>query len=135
MSEPPATVVRRFFERYEHAGVEGALEVISPEAVLVVPPEVSSEPDVYEGVEGGRRYFAGFEGALDDVRFELHDLEEPFPGTVLAVMTLSGRGSATGIPVEQAACLEMTVRGDAVERIVVHPDLESARRALDGGPR
>jgi ketosteroid isomerase-like protein len=135
MSESPATVVRRFFERYEQAGVEGALEVISPDAVLVVPPEVSSEPDVYEGLEGGRRYFAGFEGALDDVRFDLLDLEEPIPGMVLAVMTLSGRGAATGIPVEQTTCLEMTVRGDAVKRIVVHTDIESARRALDGDPR
>jgi ketosteroid isomerase-like protein len=79
MSESPATVVRRFFERYEQAGVEGALEVISPDAVLVVPPEVSSEPDVYEGLEGGRRYFAGFEGALDDVRFDYSTSRSPSP--------------------------------------------------------
>ena len=92
MTEQPAAVVRRFFERYQQAGVDGALELITPETVLVVPPEASAEPDTYEGADGGRRYFAGFEGALDDVRFDLVDVEEIPPDIALAEMRLLGRG-------------------------------------------
>jgi glycerophosphoryl diester phosphodiesterase len=32
---------------------------------------MAAEPDVYEGHGGARRYFAGFEGLLEDVRFDL----------------------------------------------------------------
>lgn len=131
MTEQPAGVVRRFFERYEEGGVDAALELVTPETVLVVPPEASAEPDTYEGVEGGRRYFAGFEGALDDVRFDLVDVEEIPPNMALAEMTLLGRGSATGIEVAQTTFLVITVRGETILRIVAHADRRAARQEVE----
>jgi ketosteroid isomerase-like protein len=138
MTESPAAVVRRFFERYQQAGVDGALELITPETVLVVPPEASAEPDTYEGPDGGRRYFAGFEGALDDVRFELVDVEETSPDTAIVEMRLLGRGAATGIEVAQTTFLVITVGGETILRIVAHADRSSARREIQrsrGEPR
>ena len=131
MTESPAAVVRRFFERYQQAGVDGALELITPETVLVVPPEASAEPDTYEGVDGGRRYFAGFEGALDDVRFDLVDVEEIPPDIALAEMRLLGRGAATGIEVAQTTFLVITVRGETILRIVAHADRTAARQEIE----
>jgi ketosteroid isomerase-like protein len=131
MTEPAAAVVRRFFDRYDQAGVDGALELIAPDTVLVVPPEASAEPDTYEGRDGGRRYFAGFEGALDDVRFELVDVEETAPDMVLAEIRLSGRGAATGIAVAQTTFLVITVRGDTILRIVAQANRESARQEIE----
>ena len=66
-----ADVVREMFAAFEADGVDGALAHFAPDAVLVVGPRELREPDTYEGVPGGRRYFEGFEGALDEVRFEL----------------------------------------------------------------
>jgi ketosteroid isomerase-like protein len=131
MTESPAAVVRRFFERYQQAGVEGALELITPETVLVVPPEASAEPDTYQGPDGGRRYFAGFEGALDDVRFDLVEIEETSPDEALIEMRLTGRGAATGIEVAQTSFLVITVRGESILRIVAHADRRAARREIE----
>jgi ketosteroid isomerase-like protein len=138
MTESPAAVVRRFFERYEQAGVDGALELITPETVLVVPPEASAEPDTYEGADGGRRYFAGFEGALDDVRFDLVEIDETSPDKALVEMRLIGRGAATGIEVAQTTFLVITVSGESILRIVAHADRRAARQEIErtrGEPR
>jgi len=59
MSEPNVEVVRRLFELYASAGVEGVLELVDEEVVLEIPPELSAEPDVYLGHDGVFRYFAG----------------------------------------------------------------------------
>ena len=38
--------------------------------VIEIPPELSAEPDTYQGHDGVRRYFAGFDGMIEDVRYE-----------------------------------------------------------------
>ena len=50
--------------------LDGALELLSEDFVVVVPPSMSAEPDVYEGHAGAIRYFQGFDGLIEDVRFE-----------------------------------------------------------------
>jgi ketosteroid isomerase-like protein len=133
MTESASGIVRSLLERYERGGVEDVLELLAPDAVFVVPPETSAEPDVYEGHEGARRYFAGFGGALDDVRFDLIDVQDESPDTALAVIRLSGLGSATRIPVELTAAVTFVVKGGAVARAVAHPDVDSARRGIARG--
>src|SRR5215210_4088583 len=133
MAESASNMVRRLLERYERGGVEDILKLLAPDAVFVVPPETSAEPDVYRGHEGARRYFAGFGGALDDVRFDLLDVHDESPEAALAVIRLSGHGSATRIPVELTVVVTFLVRDGAVARIVAHPDVDSARKEVAGG--
>jgi len=133
MPESAAAIVRRMFERHEQGGVDAVLDLLAPDAAFVVGPETSAEPDVYEGHDGARRYFAGFEGALDEVRFELVEILESTADRVLASVRLSGYGSATRIHVEQAVLMTVTVRAGAVTRIVTHASLESAQREIAGG--
>ena len=119
--------VRRLFESYERGGVEGALAVLTPDAMLVVGPDTSAEPDTYQGPEGGQRYFAGFEGALDDVRFEVVEIHHNVPEVLVATVKLSGVGAATRIPVEQSVVMTFLVRDGLVARIASHATLESAQ--------
>ena len=130
----PSDVARRMFEGFERNGVEGALEVVSPDAVLVVGPETSAEPDTYEGREGARRYFGGFEGALDEVRFQLVEVHEESPSALICVVKLSGLGEMTRIPVEQTVLMTFVVRDGLITRIVAHPTLESAREEFSSSP-
>ena len=127
MTEPASAVVRRLLESYERGGVEALIEVLAPDSEFVVPPETSAEPDVYIGAEGARRYFAGFGGALDDVRFEVLDVEDLTPEVCLAAIRLSGLGSATRIPVELNAYATFEVRDGLLARIHAYPDGASAR--------
>jgi ketosteroid isomerase-like protein len=115
-------VVRALFERVNSGDVESVIELLAPDARFVVPPEASAEPDTYEGHEGARRYFRGFDGVLDDVRFDLIELEQVSPDTVLAETRLRGRGTTTGIPVEQQTYALFTVRAGLVTGIRPYAD-------------
>ena len=130
----PSDLARDLFEHYQTEGVESALQVVSPDAVLVVGPETSAEPDTYEGPGGARRYFDGFEGALDEVRFDLLEIYEESPSAVMCSVRLSGLGEMTRIPVEQTVLMTFAVRNGLITRIVAHADLESARTEFSSTP-
>jgi ketosteroid isomerase-like protein len=126
MSQSAAAVVRALFERANAGDVDGAVELLAPDAVFVVPPDASAEPDTYRGHDGARRYFSGFDGVLDEVRFELLELEQVTDDTVLVDAKLRGRGTTTGIPVEQDIFVLLTVRGGVVSWIRPYADREAA---------
>ena len=129
VSEPNVEVVRRLFELYASGGIDAVLEVMDEEIVVVVPPDMSAEPDTYHGHEGVRRYFAGFEGMLEDVRYEAFELI-PEGEHVLAVSRLAGRGVSSGLEVSLDTVAAHTVVDGKITRIVPHTDLESARESL-----
>ena len=129
MSEANVEVVRNLFELYASGGIEAAIEVADEEILIVIPPDVSAEPDTYRGHEGVRRYFAGFEGMLEDVRYEAFEFI-PEGQHVLAVSRLAGRGVSSGVEVELQTVVVHTVEGGKITHIEPHADLESAREAL-----
>jgi ketosteroid isomerase-like protein len=133
MGESPAAVVRRLFDHLRAEGPEGALEVLAPDVLLIVPPEASAEPDTYEGHAGARRYFEGFDGVLDEVRFDLSDVEEISDVAVVAKLTLTAQGAATGIPVAQTVFLAVTVRDGLIVRMAPRADRKSALGSVDSG--
>jgi ketosteroid isomerase-like protein len=122
-------VVRRLFELYASGGIEAALEVMDEQLVIVIPPELSAEPDTYEGHEGARRYFDGFAGMLENVTYEAFELT-PEGEHVLAHARLGGRGVSSGLEVELETVVVHTVVDGKITRIVPYADLESARRSL-----
>jgi ketosteroid isomerase-like protein len=121
-----ADIVRELFARFYSDGFEQALELIADDFVLTVPPSMSAEPDAYEGHEGARRYFDGFDGLIDDLKFEAVEVEEQ-DGIVIAWMRFRGRGVSSGIEVEQYAAVLSRVRDGKVVRMESHPDMETAR--------
>ena len=129
MSEGNVEVVRRLFDQYASDGVEAALEVMDENIVIVIPPDMSAEPDLYRGHEGVRRYFAGFEGMLEDVTYEAFEVV-PEGEQVLAHSRLGGRGVSSGLEVDLETVVVHQVEGGKITRIVPYPDLESAREEL-----
>ena len=67
-------IVRRLFDRYAEGGVEAILDGADENIVIEIPSDLSAEPDTYHGHDGVRRYFAGFDGMIDDVRYEAFEL-------------------------------------------------------------
>jgi ketosteroid isomerase-like protein len=129
MTEGNVGVVQRLFDLYASDGVEAVLEVMHEDILVVIPPDLSAEPDTYRGHDGVRRYFAGFEGMLEDVRYEASELI-PEGDHVLAVARLGGRGVSSGLEVELGSVVVHTVAGGKITRIEPFTDLESARQAL-----
>jgi ketosteroid isomerase-like protein len=128
MPESSIDLVLESLRRF-NSDPENVYELLSEDIVIVVPPSLSAEPDVYEGHAGVRRYMDGFNGMLEDVRFELVELHRE-GDQVIAEAVLKGRGVASGIDVELPAAIVHWIEGGKIVRMQPYPDLESAREAL-----
>ncbi len=126
VARPPTEIVRELFERFDRGGIDEALELLGDDFVASVPPSMSAEPDVYEGHEGARRYFEGFDGMIEGLSFEALEMEEQGE-VVIAWMRFRGRGASSGIEVEQYVAVVNLVQGGQVVRMESHPDMETAR--------
>jgi ketosteroid isomerase-like protein len=129
MSESNVEVVRRLFKLYASGGMEAALELLDEQLEIVIPPELSAEPDSYHGHEGALRYFAGFDGMLEKISYEALELF-PEGEHVVTHIRLGGRGVSSGVEVDLEAFVVHTVAEGKVTRIVPYADLQSARESL-----
>ena len=129
VTESNVRVVRRLFERFAAEGIEDALDGFHEDVVIEIPPDMSAEPDTYHGHDGVRRYFAGFDGMLEDIRYE--PLEVIATGDrVLAHARMSGRGVSSGLDVGIDAFVLHELRDGKVVRMRPYPDRESADAAI-----
>jgi ketosteroid isomerase-like protein len=124
-------VVQRLFERFAEGGIEPALEALSEDVVIEIPPDMSAEPDTYHGHDGARRYFDGFGGMIEKLRYEALELI-PVGEAVLAHVRLSGRGVSSGLDVSLDPYVIHELAGGKIVRIRPYPDLEAAQRAIAG---
>jgi ketosteroid isomerase-like protein len=131
VSESSVEVVRQLFERFAEGGIEPTLELFSEDVVIEIPPDMSAEPDDYHGHAGVRRYFAGFDGMITDLRYEALELI-PVGETVLAHVRLSGRGASSGLDVALDPYVLHELEGGRIARIRPYPDREAAERAIAG---
>ncbi len=122
-------MVRSMLETLNKRGVEAAMDQIHPDFEGVTPPELSPEPDTYRGHEGIRRYFAGFEGVMDEVRWEADELMEAPDDRVVAGIRLLTRSVTTGLELELPVWQVCTVREGKVLRIDGFAKREDALRA------
>jgi ketosteroid isomerase-like protein len=129
VSRQDLELVRSMLETLNESGVEAALDQIHPDFEGVTPPELSPEPDTYRGHEGIRRYFAGFEGVMDEVRWEADELMEAPDDRVVAGIRLLTRSVATGLELELPVWQLCTVRDGKVLRIEGFAKREDALRA------
>jgi ketosteroid isomerase-like protein len=124
-------VVEQLFDRFAVGGIEPALELISDDVVVEIPPDMSAEPDVYHGHEGVRRYFDGFAGMIEDLRYEALELI-PVGELVLAHVHLRGRGVTSGLDVGLEPYVVHQLADGKIIRMRPYPDLDAAQRALPG---
>jgi ketosteroid isomerase-like protein len=129
VSRQDLEVVRSMLETLNESGAEAAMDQIHPDFEGVTPPELSPEPDTYRGHEGVRRYFAGFEGVMDEVRWEADELMEAPDDRVVAGIRLVTRSVATELELELAVWQLCTVRDGKVLRIEGFAKREDALRA------
>ena len=129
MTDSNLEVVQRLFDRYAEGGVEAVLEDADEDLVIEIPPDMSAEPDTYHGHDGVRRYFAGFEGMIDDIRYEALDLTAS-GDVVIAHIRLSGRGVSSGLDVDLEAFVVHELANGKIARIRPYADLEGAQAAL-----
>ena len=129
MADSNLDVVQRLFDDYAEGGVEAVLHGADENIVIEIPPDMSAEPDTYHGHDGVRRYFAGFEGMLDDIRYEALDLTPRGEDMVIAHIRLSGRGVSSGLDADLEAYVVHELANGKIVRIRPYADLDGAQAA------
>jgi ketosteroid isomerase-like protein len=120
--------VRMIFDRFAEGGIEGAMEFLDEDVLIEIPPDLSAEPDEYRGHDGVRRYFAGFDGMIEELRYEPIELIAA-GDDVIAHVRLSGRGVSSGVDVDLETFVLHRLEGGRVVRMRPYPSLEDAKRA------
>ena len=128
MSDANLDLVRRAFAEFRADGVEALFKFISPDFEGEAPPDLSTEPDTYVGHEGVRRWFAAFEGYMEDVHFEADELT-PAGDRVIVEARLVGRGTSTGLEASQRLWQVWTIKDGLAVRLENYATVEAARRA------
>jgi ketosteroid isomerase-like protein len=91
-----------------------------------IPGEVRGKPAV-------RRMVHAFVGTWDDYRFTVEELVDA-GDAVLLMVSESGRGKGSGVPMEHRYCMPWTVRSQRVVRCDTYDDLAAACAALEVSP-
>jgi ketosteroid isomerase-like protein len=109
MSQENVESLRRAYEAFNSGDMVRILAFAHPDIEVVVPAELSAEPDTYRGHDGIRRYFHTFQDAMDDISFQPERFWDAGE-SVVAVVRLTAKGKRTAIPVEQRIAQVWTIR-------------------------
>jgi ketosteroid isomerase-like protein len=99
MSQENVEVVTRLVEAWNAADVEAILVLFHVECEVVFPPEVP-EPGPFRGHAELRGWIEGFLAAWESHRAEVVEVTVE-DGVVLAMLHLTGRGSESGIEMDE----------------------------------
>jgi ketosteroid isomerase-like protein len=108
---------------------EQALELVDDEFEMVTPPEIASEPDIYRGPEGVRRWWETFLDVMEWVRLEVEEVHPVDDHRVILEFVIYTRGRASGIETDQRAIGLATAREGKLLRLAFFGDVPQARAA------
>ena len=119
-------IVRQMLDALNGQGTEAALEWFAEDFHGVVPPELSAEPDSYDGHDGVRRYFDSFNEIVNDLRFDAEELVEEGPDAVAGRGLITGEGRESGIPIEMRLPFLIRLRDGKVAEMTPYTDWDDA---------
>lgn len=126
-------VITRTFRLLDSNSYEQALAFIDARFEMTTPSELASEPDVYRGPEGVRRWWESFLDVMDSVALEIEEVHPVDEDRALIEFVIHARGRSSGIETEQRAVGLATVDGGKLVGLEFFTTLEQARAAA--GPR
>jgi ketosteroid isomerase-like protein len=122
-------LVREAFRLLDSETYEQVLPLVDEDFEMVTTAEVASEPDVYRGPEGVRRWWTSFLDAMDSIQLEPIGFEDAGGGRVVVEFVIRARGRASGLETSQPAIALATAKEEKLLRLEFFTDLELARAA------
>ena len=123
-------LVERAFGLLQSDTYEQVLPLVHDDFEMVTTREVASEPDVYRGPEGVRRWWTSFLEVMDTVNLDAGSFEDAGDGRVLVEFEIRARGQASGIEATQPAVAVATVADGKLLRLEFFTDSAQARARL-----
>ena len=108
---------------------EQAIELIADDFEMATPAAIASEPSVYRGPEGVRRWWESFLEAMEYVRLEILEAHPVDDTRLILEFEIRTRGRSSGIETSQRAVGLAAARDGKVTRLEFFIDLESAQAA------
>ncbi|MDP9483956.1 MAG: nuclear transport factor 2 family protein [Chloroflexota bacterium] len=127
-------LIKQAFEVLDSETFEQALPLVAEDFEMVTTRDVASEPDIYRGPDGIRRWFDSFLQAMDRVRVEGRHFHEAGDDQVIVEFRLLARGRQSGIEAGQDAIGLATVDDGKLARLEFFTSLEAARAAARSTP-
>ncbi|HWX97881.1 MAG TPA: nuclear transport factor 2 family protein [Solirubrobacteraceae bacterium] len=125
MSTENIELVRRGYDEFRATGRLVA-ELAAPEFVWDMSHFRGwPEQQVYEGVEGAKRFLEEWTAAWDDWELEVDELHDA-GDRVVALLRQRGRSKATGMPVEMSLAQVWTIRDGRETRMDMYSDRAEA---------
>ena len=122
-------LVERAFGLLQSDTYEQVLPLVHDDFEMVTTREVASEPDVYRGPEGVRRWWTSFLDVMDTVHLDPVSFDDLGDGRVIVEFVIRARGQASGIEAGQPAVAIATAEDGKLLRLQFFTDLERARAA------
>jgi ketosteroid isomerase-like protein len=114
---------------------ERSLDFIDDDFEMVTTAEIASEPDLYSGPEGVRRWWETFLEAMEYVRLEIRDSHPVDSSRMILEFEIQTRGRTSGVETSQRAVGLATASDGKVTRLQFFTDLEPALAAAGLPPR
>ncbi len=128
-------LVEEAFELLDSDSYEQALELVDERFEMTTTSEVASEPDVYRGHEGVRRWWESFLEVMDYVALDAKSLQAAGEGRVIVEFAIRARGQRSGIEAQQPANALATVKDGKLMKLEFFTSLALAREAAGLPPR
>jgi len=122
-------LIERAFALLQSDTYEQVLPLVHEDFEMVTTREVASEPDVYRGPEGVRRWWTSFLDVMDEVHLDPVSFEDAGDGRVIVEFAIRARGQASGIEATQPAIAIATASEGKLRGLEFFTDLELARAA------
>ena len=123
-------VVQAALRAWQEAGLDSAIDYLSPEIHWDVRSDFPDHSGTYQGHEGVRRLFASFDEVVEEMFYEPLEFIES-GDQVIVPIRWGGRGKGSGVPFEERdEAWVWTVRDGLVVRIMEYPSKAAALQAV-----
>jgi ketosteroid isomerase-like protein len=130
MSQENVEIVRRFLLRSNEQDLDAALSDVAAGAELDWSASEAPDSGVYRGPEEWRKWLTGRREGLRDVRFDVAEVIDVPPDTVVAVVYMRGRGRASGVEIAALGAAVWTLRAGQLTGATLYQTRDQALKAV-----
>jgi ketosteroid isomerase-like protein len=130
MSQENVEIVRRGYAHRQARG-DFLAEVLAPDYVWDMSHFRGwPEQQIYEGIDGARRFIREWTAAFDDWEIEVLALHDAGGDKVVGVVRQRGRSKTSGLPVDMQYAQVFTIRDGKQTRMEMYADPDEALKAV-----
>jgi ketosteroid isomerase-like protein len=129
MSQENVEIVRRAYEAFNRAGLDGLLEHFHPDAVYDITAAIGPFAGMYYGRAAIRNFLADYFATWEYVTMDPEDFIEVGEEHVVVLLRMHMRGKGSGAEVEAQTNNVWTLRDGKAVRMAVHNNRAEALQA------